>query len=241
MFKSMVVTDDLTIKEECRQVLQNFDDIDVEYYDTLENFRVEKPTLTYLFALVSDFNHIRQPQFKLLKEFVPDLQLIIYNRNLALNGIGNIESTSGLRLVIGEDRRQNLQRHIDEIKKTHWRNIPLETLGIDKNTLSPRMKQAIRFMETAEISNLQSRYIARHLGISPGYFSQAFHKETGRSFRSFRQSVMDYYEAIILSRFNLSAHHISRLLGYSELSSFSRSFKRRQGLSPTQYKKTLKA
>lgn len=237
----MVVTDDPTIKEECRSVLRNFDDIEVEYYANLDNFRVDKPTLTYLFAIVSDFSHIRQPQFKLLKEYVPDLQLIIYNRNLALNGVGDIEITSGLQLVIGEDRRHNLQRQITEIKNNHWRNIPLEELGIDKEALSARMKQAIRFMETSEINKLQSRQIARHLGISPGYFSQAFHKETGRSFRSFRQSVMDYYEAIILSRFNLSAHHVSRLLGYSELSSFSRSFKRRQGLSPTQYKKMLKA
>ena len=59
------------------------------------------------------------------------------------------------------------------------------------------------------------------------------------SFRKFMQRVINYYEDIIFKKVNLSAKNISKILGYSELSSFSRSFKKRKGISPTKYRKIV--
>ena len=101
------------------------------------------------------------------------------------------------------------------------------------------MKKAIKFIETAPIVDCNISKISNHICISPGYFSQEFKRETKKSFRSFMQKVIAYYEDVIFSNANLPATEISNILGYSELSSFSRSFKKRKGISPTKYRKMV--
>jgi YesN/AraC family two-component response regulator len=142
-------------------------------------------------------------------------------------------------MIIGENRKKNLEELIFNLKENFWRKIPYNKLGIKLENLSPRMKNVIQYIETAPIGECNINAISKHLNISAGYFSQEFKRETKKSFRSFMQNVLDYYENIIFSQVNLPAKSISRILGYSELSSFSRSFKKRKGISPTKFRKIV--
>ena len=123
-------------------------------------------------------------------------------------------------------------------QKNFWKKIPIRDFGIDYNQLSPRMKRVVTYIETNDLKYCNAVRIAGFLDISPGYFSQEFKREFKVSFRSFMQKLIDHYEYIIMNKLDLTAKSASQILGYSELSSFSRSFKKRKGCPPSKWSKT---
>lgn len=240
MYKSILITDNERIRNECEKIAGAFDELELISWNEIQANPKLNPNAPLLFIILSDFQYFNLPEVrKYIEKFTPETQVIVYNRTLAVDDLGMINDFNDLKLIVGENRQKDLQTLIQTIINNYWRKIPYEELGIDWSAISPRMRQAMHYMETCDIRDLNSHSIAKYLNISPGYFSQAFKKETGQLFRDFREKLLTYYGEQVLSRYKLSAHKISRLLGYSELSSFSRSFKRRQGVSPTQFRKKL--
>jgi AraC-like DNA-binding protein len=122
------------------------------------------------------------------------------------------------------------------LTKSYWKKIPYERYDISYEDLSPRMKKIMNYIETHDLKKCGTAEIANYLGISQGYFSQEFKKETDYTFRDFMQNLLDHYELLIFERLKLSAKATAHILGYSELSSFSRSFKKRKGYPPSHQK-----
>jgi AraC-like DNA-binding protein len=240
MYKGLIVTQDDTIRQEIAILLDNVGEIKGEFVNSLDEIDNACPYLDHLFVLVSDLNHQTIKNISETQLHTPDLSIIFYNHSLNYVEIPDVLHTfSRVKLIIGENRKSNLKDLFIQLKKDFWRKIPYVKLGVKYENLSQRMKDAMNYIETAPIRDCNIIAIADHLNISAGYFSQEFKRETNLSFRSFMQTVLDYYEDIIFSKVNLPATDISVLLGYSELSSFSRSFKKRKGVSPTKYKKLL--
>lgn len=239
MYRGLIVTQDDKIKQEVASLLSNVGGISGDFVNSLDEIDKTNSYLDYLFILVSDLNHQTIKNISDTQLRTPDLAAIFYNHSLNYIDIPEIARSSKIKLIIGENRKSSLNDLFVHLKKDFWRKIPYTKLGIKYDQLSKRMKNAIKYIETAPIRDCNLVAISNHLNISAGYFSQEFKRETNYSFRSFMQSVIDYYEAVIFKKVNLSAKDISVLLGYSELSSFSRSFKKRKGVSPSQYKKLL--
>lgn len=239
MYQSLIITDDEQIREESKKIVYNSGDIKIDCISSIDELNDDNDLINYLFVLVSDLDQdvlrrITEAQLK-----VPGLSSIFYNHSLNFVEFPFISSNSKVKMIIGDNRRSNLKELIKSLKNNFWRKIPYGKMGIEFDALSPRMKNVIQYIETAPISDCNINAISSYLNISAGYFSQEFKRETKKSFRAFMQGVIDYYENIIFSQVNLPAKSISRILGYSELSSFSRSFKKRKGISPTKFKKIL--
>jgi two-component system, response regulator YesN len=79
---------------------------------------------------------------------------------------------------------------------------------------------------------------ARRVGLSPGYFGKLFKRETGSSFSEYLIRCR-IERAKELMRGDEKLWSISQQIGYPDLSSFSRSFKRVTGISPSQFKERL--
>ncbi|MGD9899904.1 MAG: helix-turn-helix domain-containing protein [Calditrichaceae bacterium] len=240
MYNGILLTRDDQIRQECDQIFVGNPDISIIPTTSLDDLNIKNSSSNFLFILVSELNNDILGQIKRLQEYIPDLALILYNHSLILSDLKDVSEANELKIVVGQNRQKNLLALLDELLQNYWRKIPYEQFDIEIETLSPRMKKALLFLESARITDCNIGRIAKYLNISAGYFSQEFKRETGQSFRKFMQNVLNYYEEIILEKVNLPAKNISRLLGYSELSSFSRSFKKRNGISPTEYKKLVK-
>lgn len=240
MYNSIIATDNEQIRNECEKIIFGMGEIKVNYLKNINEVDLNGSTLNCLFILITEINNDIVKKIKTLQNNSPDLSVIFYNHSLTLSGLDNTGIMPDIKLIVGDNRRESLNDLLLNIKKNYWRVIPYKQLQIDYNALSPRIKKALEFIESSNISDCNIRNIASYLNISIGYFSQEFKRETGQSFRTFMQNILDYYESIIFSKINLPTKIISQLLGYSELSSFSRSFKKRKGISPSKYKKLVK-
>ncbi len=163
----------------------------------------------------------------------PHIYLIYYYPELEINNFQYADFVYFSNMVIGANRKDRLTKIFTDLSETYWKKIPFNEIGISYTELSPRLKKVMNFIETHEIKTSSTLRLANYLSISQGYFSQEFKKETGQTFREFMQKLIAHYERIIFDRLNLTAKQASELLGYSELSSFSRSFKKRKGYPPS--------
>lgn len=239
MYHCFIVTSDDTIKAECESIISQVGEIQVNHVRTVETIEWNNRFVNCLFILITEINEAVLPLITKIQKNIPDLSIIFYNHSLVLSNLQAVSDSSMFNLIVGENRKVILNQVVRNLKQNYWRKIPFEKFGITYEALSPRLKKALTFVESSNISECNINSIAHHISISPGYFSQEFKRETGQSFRSFMQRLLNYYEEVIFQKINLSTKNISKLLGYSELSSFSRSFKNRKGVSPTEYKKLV--
>ncbi len=240
MYNGLIITGDEGIQKECRQIVDRAGNIKSTFVSNVKDLDFSQSYFNFLFILISDIDTDVLDRLETAHKMVPNLSAVYYNRSLTLSNLDKVPDKPTLNFIVGESREKNFFELLNDLKAHYWRRIPYKKFDIDFEILSPRLKKTMQFIESEPISDCNIITLATYLDISPGYFSQEFKRETGQSFRSFMQRVLHYYEEIILSEVNLPAKNISQLLGYSELSSFSRSFKKRNGISPTKYKKLVK-
>lgn len=237
MYSGIVAIENTELRKECSEILDKFDSIRVSYINSLDTLS-EKLTLNSLFLIVSRLDNDSNAKIVDLidKEF-PKFPVIFYNHSLMLSKQSIQIPQNNLYFVVGVERKQHLENLIRSLLQNHWRKIPYKKMGIDYDNLSSRMKQVLDYIETNDLQKCDIIHLANYLNITPGYFSQLFKNETGQSFRQFMQKVINYYENLLFLEWGLGVKNVSRLLGYSELSSYSRSFKNRKGQSPRAYTK----
>ncbi len=240
MYKSIIVSNDPQVTTECSSLVSEIGNIHLNNLNRLDELEQIENDYNHLFILISDFSNINAKRVRMLRNFFPTVPLILYHRSFFTSSLESISDLSDIHVIIGENRLERLRKTLLQIRDSHWRRLPLEEFNIDRERLSPRMQKAILFIEENKLDSCTLVNIAKYVGLSAGYFSQEFKRETGYSFRAFIQRVLVYYEEEIFPKLDLSAVNMARLLGYSELSSFSRSFKKRQGVSPAAFIKKNK-
>ena len=239
MYYCLVSTNDKHIDYEIDLLFNQFDNIRTKHFKITDKKDIDESFLNCLIILITEINPEILESIEHINCQAPDIPIVFYNHSLIVSNLAQIGDTSILNIVVGESRKQVLSNLVQSTKNNHWRKIPFEQFSINFEKLSPRLKKAIAYIESAEINKCNINTIASIIQISPGYFSQKFKHETGQSFRTFMQKLLNYYEDLILCRVNISTKYISKFLGYSELSSFSRSFKNRKGISPKEYRKQV--
>jgi len=236
--ESAILCRDELIRTELNEIFKDHQHLVPNYFlevKSLTKLMRSRPVQFVLICLPTE--QLTEKHF-LLQEKFPHVYFIYYYPtfnvdNFHYNNFGHFTN-----LVVGDKRINHLRDIFIQLTKNFWKKIPLQEFGIEYSRLSPRMKRVINYIETNELKYCNAIRIAEFLEISPGYFSQEFKREFEISFRKFMQKLIDHYEYIIMNRLDLSAKSASQILGYSELSSFSRSFKKRKGYPPSQWVRT---
>ncbi|HUC92214.1 MAG TPA: AraC family transcriptional regulator [Paenibacillus sp.] len=105
-----------------------------------------------------------------------------------------------------------------------------------KANFNPHLPDEEHSRETAfRIEN-----IASSLGISPGYCQEVFRKVYGISPRRYLSELKLHEAKVMIRQPELTLKEIASRLGYSQLSHFSRQFKRWTGMSPLQFRQSAK-
>lgn len=103
----------------------------------------------------------------------------------------------------------------------------------EHNTMILRAKQ---YVHTNIHRNISLKSISEHLGLSSGYFSRMFSKETGQRFIDYvTQEKIQLAKALIKSS-NKKMYEVAEAVGYDNVYYFSRVFKKTSGISPMDFK-----
>lgn len=239
MLESIVLCSDSDICAEINEVVSNIPHIITYHFSTIdqvEKFLANKSVQFIIMA--EDINSISINLCK-LNESYPQIYFIYFSPALNVDNFHYCDLIYFSHIIIGEHRISGLSEILLQLTRDYWKKIPYHKFDLIYNKLSPRLKKVMNYIETHDLKECGTSHIARHLDISSGYFSQEFKRDTNLTFREFMQKLIDHYEFIILDSLDLSAKSASKILGYSELSSFSRSFKKRKGYPPS-HRKTHK-
>lgn len=79
--------------------------------------------------------------------------------------------------------------------------------------------------------------IGEQLNYSVPYLSKKFKAETGESFKSYQQKIRINEAVLLLIQSNFSIDDISNLVGYTDIKYFIKVFTKKQGVSPSKFKK----
>lgn len=80
--------------------------------------------------------------------------------------------------------------------------------------------------------------VADYIGLNEKYFSSRFTKETGYNFRDYLTKLRIHKAKKLLESTDLKIYEISERAGYSSVEHFNRMFKKSEGISPRDYKKS---
>ena len=109
-------------------------------------------------------------------------------------------------------------------------------LSINTETTKGRyleVVEACRYIEEHYNTEITLETIACKAGYSKEYFSKRFKEIVGENFKTFLDYVRTSEAQRMLTHENLTVSEVAERVGYSNLSSFSRAFKRVKGYPPS--------
>ncbi len=106
-----------------------------------------------------------------------------------------------------------------------------------KETLSKPIRDAKKYMEDNYMGSLSLDEVSRQAGFTSSYFSALFKKETGISFIDHLTEIRINNAKELLKDKDLRIMDICEMVGYSDVKYFTRSFIKRTGLKPNEYRK----
>ena len=101
---------------------------------------------------------------------------------------------------------------------------------------SALVQNAIIFIESDLSANLSLSLLASALGVSAGYLSTAFKRETGKTVTEYIREKRIKHATHLLSTTHLQVQTIALNCGIVDLQYFSKIFKRHTGMSPKEYR-----
>lgn len=109
-----------------------------------------------------------------------------------------------------------------------------------KTTQDTRVRKAITFIENTISSNINARQVADHVDLSVKQLNRLFAAELGKTVNAVIEDVKCQKIRELLLDPKLSLADIVRIMGYNEVSTFSKAFKRAEGITPRQFRKNMR-
>lgn len=81
--------------------------------------------------------------------------------------------------------------------------------------------------------------VADYVGLNEKYFTNRFTKETGENFSSYLTALRMQKAKELLKTTTFKVYEISEMVGYHNAEHFNRMFKKLNGITPAQYRKTM--
>lgn len=111
--------------------------------------------------------------------------------------------------------------------------------GIQSDKTNPIIKKACAYIEENLSKDISLDQLAAHLGVSSFYLSKLFKEEMGDNFISYITTLRLEQAKRLLQDDSLIIKEITSMVGYNDQNYFSKLFKQRFGLSPSEYRETL--
>lgn len=106
----------------------------------------------------------------------------------------------------------------------------------------PMMKEALALISQRFADpEFSLKHVADHFGISPNYFSTLFKRSMGVSFIQYLVQIRVKEAKRYLQKPFIKVYEIGHLVGFEDYTHFSKTFKKLNGCSPTEYRKNVES
>lgn len=106
--------------------------------------------------------------------------------------------------------------------------------------ISPTVGRAMSTVLADVSADITLTGLAAACGMTPAYFSDLFHREVGKSFKKWLNSIRVEYAKRLLEEIDRPVIEVCLECGYNTPSQFIKMFKRETGMTPTEYRKRQK-
>ena len=96
---------------------------------------------------------------------------------------------------------------------------------------------AVKLIKETFFTDITLSSVANTLSVSPQYLSSVFKHNLGIGFSEYLTDIRLRHAAILLTSGQNNISQICEICGYKNMSHFIRSFKKKYGISPSQYTK----
>ncbi|RED10664.1 helix-turn-helix domain-containing protein [Pontivivens insulae] len=163
-----------------------------------------------------------------------------------LTGLGLATATTlwGLRQQppLMSDQSSGDMGPVTRVKPTNAVSPKYEKSALSNETtarLSRKLRKSMEVDHLHRDPNLSLWTLSRHIGASPNYISQTLNEEIKETFFDFVNGYRISDAKDLLERTDQTVLQIAYEVGFNARSSFYNSFKRRTGVTPTQYRHSL--
>lgn len=101
----------------------------------------------------------------------------------------------------------------------------------------PTINRAQEYIFANLNRDISLKELADYCRLTPTYLSAVFKKETGNSVMAFVTARKIYYASTLLSATHMQIQEVARHTGYQDVSYFTRVFRRKTGVTPSQYRR----
>lgn len=131
------------------------------------------------------------------------------------------------------------QREVESVLE-HWiDDFAFRVEAKSKTTDMSLVEKAQNIICTDYHRNLSLGSVAEQLYINPSYLSRKFHEETGQRFVDYLISVRIEHAKNLLMVPELKVYRVGELIGYPNKRYFSKIFRERTGISPSEYRSRI--
>ena len=110
----------------------------------------------------------------------------------------------------------------------------------DKPIHHPMVKKAIDYINENYNKEITLDLLAAHISVNPSYLSRLLKKEVGKNFTDIITGIRINKAKHLLNEHGSKIIEVGEMVGYSDYAYFYQVFKRIEGISPSQYRKTGK-
>lgn len=185
----------------------------------------------------SFFNDMQEKELTIPLTKTESLQVMISGASVISDlhpklKLNHLLTAEQIQLVLSAATMEELS----QICKTFLRNLLHLTVDLRKSGRNNVVEAAKAILETKYASNLSLETIAKEVFVSPVYLSFLFKQVEGVNLTDYVTHVrMDKAKELLLSS-NLKTYEIANRVGYQDEKYFSRLFKKRIGMTPTEFR-----
>jgi AraC-like DNA-binding protein/ligand-binding sensor protein len=189
-------------------------------------------------SLLMEIIYLSGNEFEQLKVRVLEL-LVLLSRAIIDNG-GNLQEVLGYNYMYISQVQQFKFR--DELLR--WTTTILTrfmdcVFDLSKAKHAHVIHKVINYIKANYMNKLTLQDAAEHVNFTPQYLSKIIKEETKYTFKNYVNKVKIEKSKELLMEDDLPLSEIAYLLGYSDQSHFSKTFKQITGKNPTEYKNTI--
>lgn len=200
--------------------------LDNNQYDALKNS---------IFAYLDYHASTGQLNFDTLCEFHQELSKIffmfLYQQNINVNDIFSAEYTY--------TDFMNCYKDLQSLKKGVAFLVRQITSYCESDTNQDAVQRARAYILANLSNDISVKDVAEHIHLNPEYFSKLFKKEMGENVKNYMLRIKVDAAKDMLKNPNIPVSIVSLELGYSNFSHFTQMFKKHEGITPSEYRKSL--